>query len=171
MSKWIDKDVMSIIEEKIETIELTRRTLTEAEINEIMPEVVKHFKKNKENDEVFSDETASYLLIQMPILAEQPKEIKSAGSKKGDPIWRLFCKCKLGFVGVFGSKSQWKEIGMGEYAWTRGKLTKQYDLMKTERKFYKTLEDCLAKNGIDEEDLNEDDLLTSYTYNLWQVIK
>ena len=62
-------------------------------------------------------------------------------------------------------------------AWTRGKLNVQYDLTGYDRQYSKSIEaacENAKKNGkkveVDPENLNENDVLKSYSYNLYQVI-
>lgn len=176
MSKWMDKDVKKIIKDKVSNIQLSRKMLKPEEIEEIMPEVVKHFKKHPDDRDVFQDKYGGTIL-----LIEVPKEAKpnvtNSAFSEGEQ-WQIMCKSKLGLVSVFGDRVNFWEATTerGEAYFVRGSLKEQYDIIGTwgvgkmfsTRQYFKSLEDACKKTGTEREKLDEDDISRTYTFNAWQ---
>jgi len=176
MSKWIDKSIKNLVEESVKKVQMARKTLTEDEINEIMPEVIKHFKQHANDREVFQDKHGGYILL-IEIPEESKPKVTNSQFTEGEQ-WQVMCGSKLGFVSVFGAADEfWKATTeKGQKYFVRGSLKEQFDIKGTwgvgkpfsKRQYFKSLEEACKKTGFDIEDLDEDDVERTYTFNAWQ---
>jgi len=185
MSKWIDKDVKKIIEKQIENVQQARKELTDEEIEEIIPEFLDFFKKHRNDNEPFQDKKGGFIIVVKVPKGAEPKKVNSQFTEEDQYL--IFCNSRFSSMKVFGSKTFWMKTNKPDVPYVvRGKLNIQYDIAGTwgtgtykdsegnehkklsARKYFKTLEKACETLGFNIDDLDEDDIIKSYTLNAWQ---
>jgi len=156
------KEISKKIEEGIEF----RKILTDEQLKEIMPDVIK-FYGNKENTGFFNDGLRDFVVIKTPMEGIKPKKVQS---RLGGENYNWFCNLSNGgFISIFATKEQCKEMGWNNVCCVTGKVKTQYQYIG-KKGYFKTIEDMAKEFDIEEDEITESDYQERYSLNITQVI-
>jgi len=165
----IPNDFKKQIKEKLDKIEIFKKTLSDEEIKAIMQKFVKFEIENINNDKIFNDGSCDWIPIQSPQPDENNKP-KETPNDFNDDNYRWTCKFKSKAISIFGTSEQIKSIGWNNEVILRGTLRRQYKI-PGESDYYKSIDKLSEAIGKKAEELKpNDDYFVFYTFNIFQVI-
>ena len=156
------KEMSKKIEEGIEF----KKVLTDEQLKEIMPNVIKFYKSKEKG--FFSDGLRDFVVIKTPVEGIKPKPVKSQFRREN---YNWFCNLSNGgFISIFATKEQCKKMGWNSVVCITGKVIKKLQYIGKEG-YFKTIEDMAKKFDIEEDEITESDYREVYSLNIVQVIK
>lgn len=181
MSNWSDQ-LDPGVQTEMDDYERQKYSLSEEELDKVMPKVIKFYNKHPEGKDVFRTESgACIFLIQTPEVQKNKEGKITNKPKKVNSEYGInfLWICKFRFFGetdllsVFGTEEQWRETGLfNKKPFIYGMLKYQYKKRGEDSKIKPVkLDIFLKKMGVDElEDLHVDDYKVFHNTNIWQVI-
>lgn len=185
MTDWM-KQVHKKVADQLEKYEKRKYTLTDDEIEKVMPKVIEFYNDHPEDEDVYRDENGIILLIQTPKairdrndkLLNSPQTWDAEDTPQEQKTY-LINNCKFRHYGhtesisVWGKMEQWKQIEgiYDQKAFIKAsKLNARYKMIGSDDK-PTYLSKFLEANEVDSlDELDESEYIVYYSINIAQVI-